>query len=55
MELRGKQTILCTVDSCRFNERNEYCSLREIEVAPCNHVHSGKAEEESLCSSYESS
>lgn len=53
MDIKGKQTINCTVSSCRYNEKSDFCSLKRIEVAPCNHVHSGIAEEESLCGSYE--
>ena len=55
MASKGKQTIYCSVESCKYNEKSEHCSLENIEVAPCNHVHSGKAEEESLCRSYENS
>ncbi len=53
MDVKGKQTIKCSVASCKYNENSDFCSLKSIEVSPCNHVHSGIAEEESLCSSYE--
>ncbi|NLJ71572.1 MAG: DUF1540 domain-containing protein [Syntrophomonadaceae bacterium] len=49
----GKQTITCSVKSCRFNDQKHYCQLAAIEVAPVQHVHNGVAEDESLCSSYE--
>ena len=52
MEMMGKQTINCTVGSCRYNGDGSYCTLRAIQVAPCQQVHSGSAEEESLCNSY---
>ena len=50
---KGTQTIGCSVHSCRWNENSAMCSLDSIQVAPCQHVHSGSAEEESLCASYE--
>ncbi|MEN6326847.1 MAG: DUF1540 domain-containing protein [Syntrophomonas sp.] len=53
MDVKGVQTINCSVMSCRYNEDESYCTLGEILVAPHNSVHSGDAGEESLCASYE--
>ncbi|MEN6348544.1 MAG: DUF1540 domain-containing protein [Syntrophomonas sp.] len=51
----GQQTIKCNVSSCRFNESRTSCNLSSIQVAPCSHVSSGDAKDESMCASYESS
>lgn len=50
---KGRQTIACSVTSCKFNDKRRFCGLEEIEVAPVQHVHNGMAEDESLCASYE--
>ncbi|HBK52994.1 MAG TPA: DUF1540 domain-containing protein [Syntrophomonas wolfei] len=54
MKLRGSQTIMCDVSSCRFFENN-MCSLDAIQVAPCSDISSGSPEDETLCASYEQS
>lgn len=51
--MKGRQTIACSVTSCKYNDQKHYCQLESIEVAPVQHVHNGVAEDESLCSSYE--
>ncbi|MBQ2661323.1 MAG: DUF1540 domain-containing protein [Clostridia bacterium] len=48
----GKQTIKCHVLSCKHNS-DCGCDLGSISVEPCSSCHSGKAEDESLCGSYE--
>lgn len=51
---KGRQSINCTVTSCRYNERKQNaCGLDGIQVAPCSHVNNGVSEDESMCSSYE--
>lgn len=50
-----KQKINCSVESCEYNDGKEQkCELEEIEVAPCTDCHTGDAEDESMCRSYES-
>ncbi|HZK43856.1 MAG TPA: DUF1540 domain-containing protein [Syntrophomonadaceae bacterium] len=49
----GKQTIGCTVSSCKFNSKGQYCGLESIEVSPVQNVNSGIAQDESLCANYE--
>ena len=53
MDNTGNQIISCNVESCKYNKKGELCSLRAIQVAPCSDMHSGIAEEESLCNSYQ--
>lgn len=49
-----KQKINCKVDSCSYNdEQHRQCTLKRIEVSPCSNCHNGKAEDESMCNSYE--
>ena len=48
----GRQTISCNVQSCAYNE-HEYCSLQNIQVAPCANCHNGCPDDESMCASYE--
>lgn len=52
MEISGRQTINCSVASCKYNLEGNYCSLEEIQVAPVSSVDSGQ-DDESMCSSYE--
>lgn len=49
----GNQTISCNVTSCDYND-NAYCSLRNIQVAPCKNGHNGNPDDESMCASYQS-
>lgn len=49
--MKGKQTIACSVPSCK-HYNSEMCSLESIKVAPCGNQHTGKAEDETSCSSY---
>jgi hypothetical protein len=46
------QQILCSVASCSFYNKDNRCTLEQIQVAPCGHIHSGAPEEETNCSSY---
>ena len=50
------QKIKCDVASCTFNnyEKN-LCELNEIKVCACSNCNTGKAEDESMCGSYEPS
>lgn len=48
----NKQTIECSVDSCRFNEDASICGLDTIQVCACWGKDSGKPEDESMCASY---
>ncbi len=48
------QKINCSVYSCAFNDmKKQLCELEEIKVAPCPGCSNGKAEDESMCGSYE--
>ncbi|MGI5921460.1 MAG: DUF1540 domain-containing protein [Syntrophomonadaceae bacterium] len=51
-ELKGQQTIECSVETCSFHDNN-YCTLKSIQVAPCGHINNGVPEDETLCASYE--
>lgn len=46
------QKINCTVASCKFNENNKICGLKEITVTPKSKCKSRKTDE-SMCGSYE--
>lgn len=50
--MNGRQTISCTVSSCKHYSNN-YCKLQQIQVSPTTNVSSGCAEDENYCSSYE--
>ena len=51
-----KQTINCTVRSCEYNNtQTKKCELNGITVTPCKACNTGKAEDESMCGSYEPS
>ena len=46
-------SIHCRVTSCVYNCENEdYCSLRAINVEPCEACASGNPADESMCGSY---
>ncbi len=48
----GQQSIGCEVNSCKFYDSNA-CSLHSIVVKPCSKCNNGKAEDETLCGSYQ--
>ena len=48
----NKQRINCTDNSCRHNEKNNTCSLAEINVCACKNCSSGLPDDESMCGSY---
>ena len=52
-EIVGKQTIGCSVTSCRYNHSGANCELNRIEVAPRCGCQDGSAEGESCCGSYD--
>ncbi len=48
-----KQKINCTVESCKFNNKNsKECVLKQITVTPVKDVYT-ELPDESMCSSYE--
>ncbi|MCI8361679.1 MAG: DUF1540 domain-containing protein [Clostridia bacterium] len=50
--MESKQTINCTVTSCKYNNRQEQqCSLKQIIVTPIENCDT-KQPDESMCSSY---
>ena len=49
--MEGSQKIECTVESCKYNKENNFCSLRGIKVTPMNNCNTKKPDE-SMCSSY---
>ena len=50
--MEGKQKISCTVESCKYNNENGLCTLKEIIVTPTENCTTKQADE-SKCSSYE--
>jgi len=47
-----KQKINCTVESCKYNEKDEQiCSLKQIVVTPIENCDTAQPDE-SMCSSY---
>ena len=47
------QKINCTVTTCEYNnDEDEICELKEILIEPCENMHNGEAEDESMCGSY---
>lgn len=50
-DVKGSQTIGCSVSSCKFNSM-DYCGLSNIKVTPCTHINNGVPEDETLCASY---
>lgn len=52
--MNKNQRIKCNVTSCKFNnESAKMCNLEEILVSYCIGCGNGKAEDESMCDSYE--
>lgn len=50
--MEGKQTINCTVTSCKYNNCNEKeCTLKQIIVTPTQDC-TTKNTDESMCGSY---
>ncbi len=50
--MEGTQKIHCTVESCKYNKKNEnLCELQAIQVAPIDNCETKKPDE-SMCSSY---
>lgn len=50
----NNQRINCTVYSCKHNQKNQTCSLPEINVCSCENCSSGLPDDESMCASYKS-
>ncbi|MDD4801948.1 MAG: DUF1540 domain-containing protein [Syntrophomonas sp.] len=50
---KKQQTIHCDVSSCQYHNTSDFCTLNAIRVTPCQHIHNGAPEDETLCSSYE--
>lgn len=47
--------IRCRVESCAYHcGESDYCSLKSIQVEPCQNCGTGKACDESMCASYRS-
>ncbi len=50
--MEGNQKIHCTVETCKYNERNQnLCKLQAIQVEPTKNCKTKQADE-SMCSSY---
>jgi len=51
--MEENQRINCTVETCKFNNRQrQFCELKQIIVAPMPNCETKKPDE-SMCSSYE--
>ena len=48
----ANQKISCTVESCKYNNHDGRCVLKEIVVTPIQDCNT-KQSDESMCSSYE--
>ena len=48
----ANQKISCTVESCKYNNNDGRCVLKEIVVTPIQDCNT-KQSDESMCSSYE--
>ena len=46
------QKINCTVESCKYNNYDGRCTLKEIKVTPTDDTYTEESDE-SMCSSYE--
>lgn len=47
------QKIRCSVCSCMYNAPEEnLCTLKDIQVCPCNSGKTGSPEDETCCASY---
>ena len=50
--MEKNQKINCTVESCKYNDRDQKCVLNQITVTPIDNCDT-KQPDESMCSSYE--
>lgn len=51
--MEPNQKINCTVESCKYNNKeNAKCTLEAIQVTPIDNMQT-KAPDESMCASYE--
>ena len=50
----GKQEIRCSVDSCRFNDHTQYCTLSNIMVGSDSTAGEAHNKRETECVSFES-
>lgn len=51
--MEEKQTIKCTVESCRFNDCDtNLCTLKQIQIEPIDDCYT-TTPDESMCGSYE--
>lgn len=51
MDQKGRQSINCSVDTCKFNEQSEHiCNLTSIQIAPL--VQNADSPDESICESF---
>ena len=48
----NRQTILCSVGSCKYNTKDNLCSLESIQVSAAAKSDSGAPYDETLCASY---
>lgn len=48
---KNKQTINCTVGSCKYQNEENRCDLSQITVQPYKDIDTGK-QDETLCGSY---
>ena len=50
---KPNNSIRCRVSSCAYHcEDEDYCSLKAIQVEPCENCKSGRPAGESMCASY---
>ena len=52
VKMERNQKINCTVDSCKYNDKDKNCILHQITVTPIDNCDT-KEPDESMCSSYE--
>lgn len=50
--MEKNQKINCTVESCKYNDSDNNCILKQITVTPIDNCDT-KEPDESMCSSYE--
>lgn len=51
--MSAKQTIKCSVNSCRYHSTDGRCSLNSIQVAPDASSPKVNSNDQSMCSSFE--
>ncbi len=49
----SSQEIKCGVQSCKFNDRHNMCTLKAIQVSPSPDGSDGTPDGESFCGSYD--